>query len=292
MIQFHHSCVRFEFARGKMAKLWPTKTSFFPPTTSSLDETFCSDIRVNPVEIAIRAAIVLLLAVAFAAGAETTNAVSSAEIQGRELAGWILAQQPSENSTNCAVLKIRKKKKRKWEIPIQFRVQIATPSTNAWQSCYETTDTNRSCLTITHSAGQPNQYHLIQNGKPSDLDNDAPAVSFAGSDFWNVDFGLEFLSWPEQRIMKKEFHNNCPTAVLESINPRPIAGTYSRVVSRIDENSGGVMEAQAFDLTNRMLKEFRVKDLRKVNGRWQVEAIEMLNVQTDSHTRLEFNLKP
>ena len=52
------------------------------------------------------------------------------------------------------------------------------------------------------------------------------------------------------------------------------------------------MEAHAFDAAGKPLKNFNVKSLKKVNGRWQVESIIMENVQTGSRTRLEFDLKP
>lgn len=237
-------------------------------------------------------AIALLLAAIFAGHAETTNTLSSAQIEGRQMAQTILAQQPQESVTNVAVLKIRGKKMRREEVHIRVRINPVSASTNSWQACYETTGTNQLLLTIEHSVDRPNRYHLLQNGKPTELDGNAAAIPFANSDFWIADFGMEFLSWPEQKILKKEFHNQCPTALLESINPHPIAGGYSRVVSRVNEENAGIMEARAFDLANRQLKEFSVKDLKKVKGQWQVETMEMLNVQTDSRTRLEFDLEP
>ena len=91
--------------------------------------------------------------------------------------------------------------------------------------------------------------------------------------------------------MKKEFHDNCASIVLESKNPHPSTNGYSRVVSRIEEESGGVMEAKTYDTTGRLLKDFYVKSLKKVNGHWQVELVIMDNVQTGSRTRLEFDLK-
>jgi len=62
-----------------------------------------------------------------------------------------------------------------------------------------------------------------------------PGHSVRRSDFWIADFGLEFLFWPEQKILKKEFHNNCACVVLESTNPSSRTNGYARVVSWIDE---------------------------------------------------------
>jgi len=116
-------------------------------------------------------------------------------------------------------------------------------------------------------------------------------IPFANSDFWLADLGLEFFHWPQQKVLKKEFHDNCASVVLESTNPNPATNGYSRVVSRIEEDSGGLMEATAYDFAGRKLKEFRVKSLKKIHGQWQVESVIMENVQTGSRTRLEFDLK-
>ncbi len=113
---------------------------------------------------------------------------------------------------------------------------------------------------------------------------------FAGSDFWIADLGLEFFHWPEQKILKKEFRRNCACEVLESTNPQPATNGYSRVVSWIDEDSGGIVHAEAFDAQNKLLKVFDPKSFKKVNGQWQLQEMEIRNVQTGSRTRLEFDL--
>ena len=52
---------------------------------------------------------------------------------------------------------------------------------------------------------------------------------FAGSDFWLCDLGLEFFHWPQQKVLKKEFHRQCACTVLESTNPNPSAdGLFAR----------------------------------------------------------------
>jgi hypothetical protein len=238
--------------------------------------------------ISALAALVLFLAVG--ARAQTTNALSDAETQGRQLAQQLFETRPAENFTNTGVLQIRDAKKHWLEIPVRFQATVVQTDPSSWEASYETTGTNHLLLTIRHSTNQPNRYRLLTNGEPADLGSGTD-VPFAGSDFWIGDFGLEFLSWPDQKILKKEFHDNCASVVLESRNPSPSANGYARVVSRIDEESGGVMEASTFDIAGRQLKDFRVKNLKKLNGRWQVELVIMDNVQTRTRTQLEFDLK-
>jgi hypothetical protein len=61
--------------------------------------------------------------------------------------------------------------------------------------------------------------------------------------------------------------------------------------SWIDEESSGIVMAKAYDAQDRLFKEFYPKDVKKVKGQWQVESLEIDNVQTGSRTRLEFDLK-
>jgi len=79
---------------------------------------------------------------------------------------------------------------------------------------------------------------------------------------------------------------------LESTNPAPVTNGYSRVVSWIDEDTLGIVEANAYDVNGKKLKDFYPKDFKKVNGQWQVQSLVMENLQTGSRSRLEFDLQP
>ena len=93
---------------------------------------------------------------------------------------------------------------------------------------------------------------------------------FCGSDFWFCDLGLEFFHWPQQKVLKKEIHRSCACTVLESTNPNPTPESYSRVVSWVDNDSLGIVEAYAYDVNGKKLKNFYPKDIKRVNGQWQV----------------------
>ena len=115
--------------------------------------------------------------------------------------------------------------------------------------------------------------------------------AFSNSDFWLCDLGLEFFHWPQQKVLKKEIHRSCGCTVLESTNPSPTANGYSRVLSWIDKESGGILEAEAYDIHDKLLKDFAPKSFKKVNGQWELQEMEIRNVQTGSRTQLEFDLK-
>jgi hypothetical protein len=130
---------------------------------------------------------------------------------------------------------------------------------------------------------------LVWTSLDTDYSDDT-MIPFANSDFWIVDFGLQFFHWSQQKILRKEVKRGRGCAVLESINPDPTSFGYSRVVSWIDEETLGIVHAEAYDFKNKLLKEFDPKSFKKVNGQWELQEMEIRNVQTGSRTRLEFDL--
>jgi hypothetical protein len=152
-------------------------------------------------------------------------------------------------------------------------------------------------LVVIHEAGRPNGYYLWEGpGKSGEemehkvkaLVGSTLMMPFAGSDFWVADLGLEFFHWPAQKVLKKEVKRSRGCTVLESTNPNPSTNGYARVVSWIDNESSGIVQAEAYDFKNKLLKEFAPKSFKKVNGQWELQEMEIRNVQTGSRTRLEF----
>ena len=119
-------------------------------------------------------------------------------------------------------------------------------------------------------------------------------AQFAHSDFWLCDLGLEFFHWPQQKVLPKttNLKRGRDYTFLESTHPNPPTNGYSRVLSWIDKETGGILAAEAYDANGKLLKEFEPKSFKKVNGQWELQEMEIRNVQTGSRTRLEFNLGP
>jgi hypothetical protein len=269
---------------------------------------------------------VMVLFFALGATAQTTNALSDKEIQGRQLAQKLLEMQPTDNFTNTGVLQIRSSNGKWTNFPIECEV-IITPTN--WSSVYDVLHTNdetpgETMLTITHSLGEANKYfernlwgnsEFEHNARQHELKTDPTerhkAVtfgfisnndnelkrSFVGSDFCLGDLGLEFLHWPEQKILRGDTARGRLCKVLESTNPYRLPngqffpGGYSRVLSWVDNETLGIVEAEAYDAKGKKLKEFYPNDFKKVNGQWQVGSMEIDNVQTRSRTTLKFDLK-
>jgi Outer membrane lipoprotein-sorting protein len=220
-----------------------------------------------------------------------TNNLSDAEIQGHNLAQQLLEQSPAANFTQNGVLKIRDKERNTTNIPVSFKTQVTG---EIWKVAYYESN---NCWIIVHQNSQDNRYVFTKKISEEEswpsvsflhLSGNEIMIPFANSDFWIADLGLEFFHWPEQKILKKENRRSRGCMILESTNPNPSTNGYSRVVSWIDEETLGIVHAEAYDFKNKLLKEFDPKSFKKVNGQWELQEMEIDNVQTGSRTRLEF----
>jgi len=215
---------------------------------------------------------------------------------GNELVARLIRQVPSANRTNDGLIKIEGSGGVTRSFPVQF--VIAAAGSN-WFSSYETRPLEgngpRVKVTVTHAPGRPNTYEILESGQqpgnsPRQLDRADTMVPFAGSDFWIADLGLEFLHWPGQKLIRKQLRKGQSCDVLESTTPNPAPGGYRRVVSWLDIDTGGIVHATAYDADDRPLKEFEPKVFRKVKGEWQLEEMEIRNLQKKTKTRIEFKL--
>ena len=240
---------------------------------------------------------VLVGFLAVGAAAQTTNILSDAEIQGRQLAQQLCDARPADNFTNKGVLQIRDGNGNRTNYSMTCEIAL-TPSL---------TPTNW-CSIYTSSAMKPWDEHLVighVNKTSSFYEHYESSVAsaqilpssefspFANSDFWLCDLGLEFFHWPQQKVLPKttNLKRGRDYTLLESTNPNPATTGYSRVLTWIDKESGGILEAEAYDFNGKLLKDFAPKSFKKVNGQWELQEMEIRNVQTGSRTRLEFDLK-
>jgi hypothetical protein len=149
-------------------------------------------------------------------------------------------------------------------------------------------------LLVSHFQHGPNHYvTFIDHGLGASIPNSETMFPFRHSDFWLCDLGLEFFHWPSQKILPKPTNlvRGRDYTLLESTNPNPSTNGYSRVLSWIDKETGGILQAEAYDFNGKLLKEFAPKSFKKVNGQWQLQEMIIRNVQTSSRTWLEFDLK-
>jgi hypothetical protein len=213
--------------------------------------------------------------------------------QAQEVVAEMLNQRPEQSATNTGVLRIRNGDRKESEVP----VKIATvPTATNWFSLYEAIGQKADIVTrlqVIHSPGADNHYIVTKQGDaPKQLKPSEAMLPFAGSDFWAADLGLEFLYWPNQRLLKKEMRHSRFCSVLESSNPSPAKDGYSRVVAWIEnEAPHGVVHADAYDARNKRIKEFDPTKVEKVEGVYQLKSMQIRDLRSGSQTVMEFDLE-
>jgi hypothetical protein len=224
-----------------------------------------------------------------------TPSPSAAAPDGPTLAAQVRNQAPTEDFVTTGILRLRDRNGHWWkQLPIRMDVLVFG---REWQNTYTVYDNARNLvesLTVVHGPGGTNRYDYLPPGPDAQVIHLAGAdaqIPFAGSHFWLSDFGLEFLYWPRQRIVKAEMRKGRACQVLESVNPHPKPGQYAIVRSWIDVEKKGLLRAEAYDEQHRLLKEFNIGGFKKVHGRWQLKSMEIRDALTDERSRLEFDLE-
>ncbi len=242
------------------------------------------------------AAAALPVVLATARAANPAPAPSSPE--GLALAEDLRSAKPTENLEVKGWIRLRDAEGRRTRTPFRYRVEVGEQS---WRSVYETSGAGAlpaEKLVVIHSPNAPNRYELTRTSGtvgvppgPEVLAGAQAMMPFAGADFWLADLGREFLWWPEHRIVEEariKMRKGRPCKVLESRNPQADAKGYTRVRSWIDTKTGGIIIAEAYGPDGKLMKEFEIGGLTKVNDVWELKDMEMRNARTDSQTVFEF----
>jgi hypothetical protein len=218
-----------------------------------------------------------------------------AEKEGRAFVADLLGQKPDKSITNSGALKVRDVNDNETVVPVRFEVFVTASN---WLSLFHAgpskTGPNegpQERLIISRSNGQPNHYEFYRGDQKKELTANQTMIPFANSDFWVADFGLEFLHWPRQLMLTKEMRHSQFCAVIESTNPNPSGAGYRKVVSWIDLDTGALIHADAYDSNNKRIKQFDPTGIKKIEGKYELEGIEMQNQKTGSHTTIKFDLK-
>jgi hypothetical protein len=253
-------------------------------------------IRRNP----FLCAALFLFAVVFAPGSPL-QAQEKAYPDGpkgdQELVADLRNLRPVDDAEWKGTLKIRGRDRTSTTMPVLGQ---AVSGDTQWKVIYLTSATDgvgAEKMTVIHTADGSNQYLYARApapgaplGEPRVLTGAEADVPLAGSDFWLSDLGFEFYHWPQQRRLKGELRRGRSCYVLESINPQPKPGGYSRVKSWIDKETSGPIEAEAYGADGKLLKEFELGKFQKVNGRYELRDMTIRNRRSGSQTRLEFDL--
>lgn len=210
---------------------------------------------------------------------------------GQELAQKLRSAAPSEASEFTGVLKINKPGFTN-SVPIQCRIDVQP---DCWTVTYETKAGGNQPpqkLSIKHAPDKPNVYSYSEGkGAARELKRQELTLPLAGSDFWLMDLGLEFVHWPQQRVTELEMRRSISCRVLESRDPKPVPGGYARVLSWVDVETDAIILAEAYDASGQESKTFKIGSFKKVEGEWQLRDMEIRNPKAKTRTKLEFNLE-
>jgi hypothetical protein len=216
---------------------------------------------------------------------------------GQELATALCSMRPVEDADWRGVMKISGRGHQTIAVPVTCKT---TTGESAWTVTYTTSSTNGTIaekLVINFSTNAPPEYLYARAASPGGplgetrrLSGAEADIPLGGSDFWLSDLGFEFYHWPDQNRLKGEMRRSKPCFVLESVNPHPPVGGYGRVKVWIEKESGAPLQAETYGADGKVLKEFELGSVKKVNDRYQLKDMEILNRQTGSRTRLIFDL--
>ncbi len=217
--------------------------------------------------------------------------------EARKLIDNLLEIRPTENVSDTLLFRITDADDKETQVPVRFEIICtATNFLNVHETIRPGGSTPGMKLTIAHNGTGPSEYWLSQppNAPARKLTPQDLSLPFAGSDFSVGDLGLEFLHWPEQRVVRNQMRRYVFCHMLESVNLHPGPHGYSRVVSWIGANRPDelvLVHADAYDSRGKLLKQFDPKKLERVHGVQELEEMEMRNRQTGTRTRVEFNVE-
>ena len=206
---------------------------------------------------------------------------------GNQLAKTIRNLIPEENVEIRATMEVIERENKRLETEVV--IQVEKLGLAQWQTTYKAKrdEDVSEHWRVRREIGQLNRYeHKGRLAKQTEI-----LSSMAGSSFYIADFGMEFLHWPSQTVLKTQRRKSRLCHVLESRNPKPAEGEYHRVVSWVDKETGGILLADIYTAEAKPIKRFAVKGLTKKDGRWQVDEMEMRDTKTRARSRLYFHLE-
>ncbi len=114
------------------------------------------------------------------------------------------------------------------------------------------------------------------------------AAPFLGGDFGYEDLELAFLRWPNHKFIREIRRLGFDCWVIEGTPAPDAPSQYRRVLMWVDKQYMAVVIAEAYDAKNKLLKNFEVKSVRKLDdkGHYIVGQIALENVQKKSRTVL------
>jgi hypothetical protein len=219
-------------------------------------------------------------------------------IAGAQLAAQMRRMVPATNANWSGVLVRKLPDYTREKTSVTCRIFVEP---DKWSAVYDADSTDRSpaekLTVIHHDEGNVEYFRWIAGtdgqfkGAPVKLRGEETMVPFAGSDFYLSDFGMEFFQWSTQVLLKGQMKRGQPCYVLDSISPQPDGNGYYRVRSWIEKEHLGLMQANAYDVNGKLLKEFRTGSFVKdAAGNYQLKDMDITDRRSGAETELRFDV--
>ena len=111
---------------------------------------------------------------------------------------------------------------------------------------------------------------------------------------WGVSGGRE--STVDQVLDEARALGTAPLIVITGGEPLQHDGVYGLLKQaltrwpRVEVETSGIIRAEAFDRSHKLIKEFKIGSLRKVDGQRQLESMKIRSPKTGQDTELKFDL--
>lgn len=244
----------------------------------------------------------LLPALAHGAAPAKPKLSKEQQIAGHAYVQQLLRMVPREELGGSALIKRRGPGGALPDLRANFQVLHLQDRNGTWANVYTAVGAAASkdevrSFAVYRQVGRRSTYSIeidkmkVEDAFKKSFQGDGSMKPFAGSDFWIADFGFEFLAWPDQRKVKEEMQRSQWCIVLESRNPKPAKGGYSRVKAWFDKDTNGLVLAYAYDDQDKWLKIFKPTSFKKINGQYHLKEMEIKNVQRRTVTKIVYNLK-
>jgi len=154
-----------------------------------------------------------------------------------------------------------------------------------------TTNLGAQLLSIIHSSNAPNEYLFARAPSPTaalpephEFRPLTPIFPSPAPIFRCRTLAWEFLHWPQQRRLRDQTRLGRACYVLESRNSAQHG--IVRVLSYIDQETGGLLIATAYDAGSNVVKEFSLhgSSFIKVHGHWRLEKMQIHDYKAHSQT--------
>lgn len=242
--------------------------------------------------------VVACLVVSCALGVAAAGSDDGDPIAGAKLAEKLRQMVPATNSSWSGTMIRKMKDYSRTRKPITCQIFVESGKWSATYTGKATENSPAEKLTVVHHKnGEIEYFHWVATsgdqftGAPRKLRDDDTMISFAGSDFYLSDFGMEFFQWPTQLLQEGQMRRGRPCYVLDSVSPRPDGRGYYRVRSWIDKEYLGLLLSNAYDENGKLLKEFRTGDFKKDDsGNYQLKDMEISDRETGTETQLRFDV--